>query len=144
MGAMATPMFIGPIAIPPIGGSAAKATVGAQRRTHAAVVAAVMKRMTATPVAASSVTVRWRRFRRRVKPWLDAERPVGGAHEAVDDARLGGRVAGVPDHLEVRLRPGVLQRPGALHRRHHVEAALHDPARDVLDLVDVLENPAVF
>src|SRR5579871_865076 len=58
-----------------------------------------------------------------------AQRRVRRADQGVDDAGLGGGVTGVPDDLESGARPGLLQRPRALQRRHHVEAALHDPTR---------------
>uniref|UniRef100_A0A0N4ZXN9 ELFV_dehydrog_N domain-containing protein n=1 Tax=Parastrongyloides trichosuri TaxID=131310 RepID=A0A0N4ZXN9_PARTI len=70
-------------------------------------------------------------------------RPVGGADQAVGDAGLGGGVAGVADDVQLGLGPGAVQGPGARDRRHHVKAALGDPAGDVADGVDVLEDPVL-
>src|SRR5262249_17368891 len=74
----------------------------------------------------------------------DPIRLIRRPHERVDDAGFGRGVAGVPDDLEAGLGPGGLQPPGRVHRGDDVEAALDHPAWDAAQLVDVVEQPALF
>jgi hypothetical protein len=46
------------------------------------------------------------------------------------------------DDVQLGLGPCPVQGPGAGDRRHDVEPSLGDPARDVADAADVLQQPA--
>ncbi len=60
-----------------------------------------------------------------------AVRESGGrGDQLVHDARLGHGVTRIGDDAQRRFRPGACEVVGALDRRHHVVAAMHDHAGD--------------
>ena len=68
---------------------------------------------------------------------------VGRLHQRAEDPGLLDAVAGVGDDHELRLRPALVQLPGARGRADHVVATLHDHPRQVRDLRGVVEELGV-
>lgn len=67
-------------------------------------------------------------------------KPVRGSHQRVGNARLGCGVAGVRHHYELCLGPGLVEFPGSCCRGHHIISALNDDARNLPQLVCVLQQ----
>ena len=65
---------------------------------------------------------------------------LGSTYQGIGDARLGGRMAGIADDLQLAVGPGLVQRPGVVQRADGVVAAMHDDARQMGDLRHVTQQ----
>ena len=54
-----------------------------------------------------------------------------------------GTVARVVHHLVLCLGPGAMEVPRGLHGAHHIIPSLHNGARNVADLVNILQNEII-
>src|SRR3954451_225999 len=65
---------------------------------------------------------------------------IGGADQAVEDARLGERVPRAFDEVELGARPRLVQRPRRARRARHVVAAVDDGPGDVGEAAGVAQE----
>ena len=69
---------------------------------------------------------------------------VGGVDDRRGDTRLGHRMAGIGDDLEMGFRPGAMQIPGDARAGHDVVAAMDDRAGDVAQVCGSRKQLAVL
>src|ERR1051325_2728834 len=65
---------------------------------------------------------------------------VGRTHQRVDDAGFSDRVAGIGNDVELRLRPGAMQIPGAADWTNNIISSLNNYSGNVPDRINVFNQ----